>query len=155
MGRRRSKWRITWQVVKKMMQDARKVRAAQSLRQCPVCGNPNSLSIMIKVDKQTDKRSAEVVCSVCGFSHTFPEIPAIADEFWVYSKVLDIVQSAEVKAKPVATEAVESRVVGVEGAEEVPVEESEIEVVEEVEEGKAEEPEVDDEENGLKFEEET
>lgn len=155
MGRRRSKWRRTWQVVKKMMQDARKVRATQSLRQCPVCGNPNSLSIMIKVDKQTDKRSAEVVCSACGFSHTFPEIPVIADEFWVYSKVLDIVQSAEVKAKPIATEAVESKVIGVEGAEEVPIiEEAGIEVDEEVEESEAEEPEV-DEESDLEFEEET
>jgi len=65
MARRRSKWRRTWQIVKKMMQEARKVRAYQSLRQCPVCGNPYSLSIVIKVDKETDKKSAEVFCTAC------------------------------------------------------------------------------------------
>ncbi|MEM4788796.1 MAG: hypothetical protein QXV06_03285 [Ignisphaera sp.] len=134
MGRRRSKWRRTWQVVKKMMQEARKVRAIQSLRQCPVCGNPNSLSIMIKVDKQTDKRSAEVICNACGFSYMFPEIPVIADEFWVYSRVLDIVQSTEVKTKPVTTEVVGPEVTDVRKSEEAFVEESGVEIVEETEE---------------------
>lgn len=136
MARRRSKWRRTWQVVKKMMQDARKVRAYQSLRQCPVCGNPYSLSIVIKVDKETDKKSAEVFCTACGFRYTFPEIPIIADEFWVYSKVLDVVQEVPPKSKtpeiaetqPPPAEGVE-QTSGAEGLEEV-----EAEIVEEVEE---------------------
>jgi transcription elongation factor Elf1 len=119
-----------------MMQDARKVRAYQSLRQCPVCGNPYSLSIVIKVDKETDKKSAEVFCTACGFRYTFPEIPIIADEFWVYSKVLDVVQEVPPKSKtpeiaetqPPPAEGVE-QTGGTEGLEEV-----EAEIVEEVEE---------------------
>jgi transcription elongation factor Elf1 len=119
-----------------MMQDARKVRAYQSLRQCPVCGNPYSLSIVIKVDKETDKKSAEVFCTACGFRYTFPEIPIIADEFWVYSKVLDVVQEVPPKSKtpeiaetqPPPAEGVE-QTSGAEGLEEV-----EAEIVEEVEE---------------------
>jgi len=91
MARRRSKWRRTSQMIKKMMQEARNVRARESLRQCPVCGSPHSLVIEVKVDKETDRKSAEVYCTACGFSHVFPEIPMIADEFWVYSKTLDIV----------------------------------------------------------------
>ncbi|MEM0371435.1 MAG: hypothetical protein QXG46_04890 [Ignisphaera sp.] len=119
MAKRRSKWRRTWQVVKKMMQEARKVKAYESLKQCPVCGNPHSLSISIKTDKSSEKRSAEVVCSVCGFEHRFDEIPSIADEFWVYSKVLDIVHSETVeKKKEEVVETVSSEVAGqdVEGA---------------------------------------
>lgn len=136
MARRRSKWRRTWQVVKKMMQEARKVRAYQSLRQCPVCGNPYSLSIVIKVDKETDKKSAEVFCTACGFRYTFPEIPIIADEFWVYSKVLDVVQEVPPKSK--APEIAETQSPPAEGVEQTGgaegLEEVEAEIVEEVEE---------------------
>jgi len=136
MARRRSKWRRTWQVVKKMMQEARKVRAYQSLRQCPVCGNPYSLSIVIKVDKETDKKSAEVFCTACGFRYTFPEIPIIADEFWVYSKVLDVVQEVPPKSK--APEIAETQPPPAEGVEQTSgaegLEEVEEEIVEEVEE---------------------
>ncbi|MEM1541746.1 MAG: hypothetical protein QW101_03770 [Ignisphaera sp.] len=105
MAKRRSKWRRTWQVVKKMMQEARKVKAYESLKQCPVCGNPHSLTISIKTDKTGEKRSAEVICNVCGFEHRFNEIPSIADEFWIYSKVLDIVHSETVEEKKEETTA--------------------------------------------------
>lgn len=93
MARRRSKWRKTWQIVKKMMQEARKVRAQESLRQCPVCGNPYSLSIEVKEDKWTSRKTAYVRCSLCGFETVLENLPPIADAFWVYSRVLDMVQS--------------------------------------------------------------
>jgi transcription elongation factor Elf1 len=119
-----------------MMQEARKVRAYQSLRQCPVCGNPYSLSIVIKVNKETDKKSAEVFCTACGFRYTFPEIPIIADEFWVYSKVLDVVQEVPPKSK--TPEIAETQPPPVEGVEQTGgaegLEEVEAEIVEEAEE---------------------
>lgn len=134
MGRRRSKWRRTTQIVKKMMQEARKTRALQSLRQCPVCGNPYSLSITIKVDKEVDKKSAKVYCTACGFEYEFPEIPVIADEFWVYSRTLDIVQGAPRKVEAFATEEVLQSTIDVGKSEKVSVsEEVEAEIVEEVE----------------------
>jgi transcription elongation factor Elf1 len=144
MGRRRSKWRRTSQLVKKMMQDARKTRALQSLRQCPVCGNPYSLSIIIRVNKETDKKSAEVYCTSCGFRYDFPEIPIIGDEFWVYSKVLDMVQKVPQKMKTPEVAGVEQpplptsveQIGEAEGLEEV-----EAEIVEEVEESSDEEGE--------------
>ncbi len=94
MARRRSKWRKTWQIVKKMMQEARKTRARESLRQCPVCGNPHSLSIEVKEDKWTGRKTAYVRCSVCGFETVLENLPPIADEFWIYSRVLDMVQGS-------------------------------------------------------------
>jgi len=93
MARRRSKWRRTSTIMKKLMQEARKVRAFQSLQQCPMCGDPHGLTIAIKMDKELGKKSAYVKCSSCGFEYFFETIPVIADEFWVYSKLLDMVQS--------------------------------------------------------------
>ncbi len=120
MARRRSKWRKTWQIVKKMMQEARKARAQESLRQCPVCGNPHSLSIEVKEDKWTSRKTAYIRCSVCGFETVLENLPPIADEFWIYSRVLDMVQSST----PVAaeTEASEAKV---EASEEVSTSETE------------------------------
>ena len=108
MARRRSKWRKTWQIVKKMMQEARKVRARESLRQCPVCGNPYSLSIEVKEDKWTSRKTAYVRCSLCGFETALENLPPIADAFWVYSKVLDMVQSASATSSVEASLASES-----------------------------------------------
>ena len=69
---------------------------------CPRCGNPYSLNISIEVDKETDRRSAKVVCSSCGFSYVFEEIPVVADEFWVYARILDMTrQGAAEEAKTV------------------------------------------------------
>lgn len=101
MAKRRSKWRRTWQVVKKMMQEARKVKAYESIKQCPVCGNPHSLSISIKHDKLSDRKSAEVICSACKFEYKFDEIPPIADEFWIYSKILDIARGEAIEEKKI------------------------------------------------------
>jgi len=92
MAKRRSKWRRTTQIVRKMMQEARRARVRESLRQCPVCGSPHSLSIDIKENKWTGIKTAHVVCSVCGFEVTLENLPPIADEFWVYSRILDQVQ---------------------------------------------------------------
>ena len=134
MARRRSKWRKTWQIMKKMMQEARKVRARESLRQCPVCGNPHSLSIEVKEDKWTSRKTAYVRCSLCGFETVLENLPPIADAFWVYSKVLDMVQSAsatggaeaplisESESKAQVEEAKEEEAVHIE-VEEVPEEE--------------------------------
>jgi len=109
MARRRSKWRKTWQIVKKMMQEARKVRAQESLRQCPVCGNPHSLSIEVKEDKWTSRKTAYVRCSLCGFETVLGNLPPIADAFWVYSKVLDMVQSVSATGSVEASLASESK----------------------------------------------
>ncbi len=92
--------------MKKMMQEARKARAKQSLHQCPVCGNPYSLSIEMKEDKWTSVKTAYIRCSACGFEMTMENLPPIADEFWVYAKVLDAIQSGGVpqaQAEEVAT----------------------------------------------------
>ena len=100
MARRRSKWRRTTAIMKKLMQEARKTRAYQSLQQCPVCGDPHGLSIAIRVDKETGRKSAYIRCSSCKFEYLFESIPAIADEFWVYSKLLDMVEAGAI-SKPV------------------------------------------------------
>ena len=92
MARRRSKWRKTTVLMKKLMQEARKARARESLRQCPVCGSPNTLSIDIKEDRWTGIKNAVVRCSACGFEMKLDNLPPIADEFWIYSKVLDAVR---------------------------------------------------------------
>jgi len=94
LARRRSKWRKTTVLMKKLMQEARKARARESLKQCPVCGSPYTLSITIKEDKWTGIKTATVTCSACGFSVTLENLPPIADEFWVYSRVLDSVRSS-------------------------------------------------------------
>ena len=123
MARRRSKWRKTTVLMKKLMQEARKSRARESLRQCPVCGSPHTLSITIKEDKWTGIKTATVTCSACGFSMTLENLPPIADEFWIYSKVLDSVRSGGAQPQEVAElgesggEASESRKEGEEGAE--------------------------------------
>ncbi len=129
MARRRSKWRKTWQIVKKMMQEARKARARESLRQCPVCGNPYSLSIEVKEDKWTSRKTAYIRCSVCGFETVLENLPPIADEFWIYSRVLDMVQgSMPATAETEASEAI------VEASEEAAISEAEEIVHIEVEE---------------------
>lgn len=112
----------------------------QSLRQCPVCGNPYSLSIVIKVDKETDRKSAEVYCTACGFRYEFAEIPVIADEFWVYSKILDIIQgrAEKITAPPIVEK--KTTTTGVEElGETTPLEGVEAEIIEEVEEENLEE----------------
>ena len=97
MAKRRSKWRRTTAIMKKLMQEARRTRAYQSLQQCPVCGDPHGLSIEIKQDKNSGRKSAYVRCSSCKFEYHFDTIPSIADEFWVYSKLLDMVYSGTIK----------------------------------------------------------
>jgi len=97
LARRRSKWRKTAAVMKKLMQEARKVRVKESLRQCPICGNPNSFSIEIEIDKESGRKSAHIMCSNCRFEYSMQNLPAIADEFWVYSKVLDMIQKETIK----------------------------------------------------------
>ncbi|MDK6029109.1 hypothetical protein QPL79_07005 [Ignisphaera sp. 4213-co] len=140
MARRRSKWRRSTVIVKKLMQEARKVRAYQSLQQCPVCGDPHGLSIEIRQNKNSGVKSAYVRCSTCKFEYVFETIPSIADEFWVYSKLLDLVYSGTIKPKQIVSmktesaESIEAEVVAKES--QLEVEESEektpdIEVVEE------------------------
>jgi len=97
LARRRSKWRKTAAVMKKLMQEARKVRVKESLRQCPICGNPNSFSIEIEIDKESGRKSAHIMCANCHFEYSMQNLPAIADEFWVYSKVLDMIQKETIK----------------------------------------------------------
>jgi len=97
LARRRSKWRKTASVMKKLMQEARKVRVRESLRQCPICGNPNSFSIEIEIDKESGRKSAHIMCTNCHFEYSMQNLPAIADEFWVYSKVLDMIQKETIK----------------------------------------------------------
>ena len=87
------------------MQEARKVRAYQSLQQCPLCGDPHGLTIEIKVDKSSGKKSAYVRCSTCKFEYVFESIPSIADEFWVYSKLLDMVYTGTLSRSATASEA--------------------------------------------------
>lgn len=89
MARRRSKWRRTTAIVKKMMQEARRVKAYESLRQCPVCGNPHSLSIDVNEDEASGRKSAFIKCAACGFEYSMDNLPPIADVFWIYSKILD------------------------------------------------------------------
>ncbi|MEM0152587.1 MAG: hypothetical protein QXV81_01560 [Ignisphaera sp.] len=101
MARRRSKWRRTTAIVKKMMQEARKARAYESLRQCPVCGNPHSLSIDVNEDKVSGRKSAFIRCASCGFEYTMDSLPPIADVFWVYSKLLDNIHGASIQSRPV------------------------------------------------------
>ncbi len=136
MARRRSKWRKTWMIYKKMMQEARKVRAKQSLHQCPLCGNPHSLSIEIKENKRTGTKTAYVHCSNCGLDIVLENLPSIVDEFWVYSRVLDEVQKSaygEVAVQERPTEEVAT--VASEAEKEVKEETSEeIEIVEEIQE---------------------
>ncbi len=106
VAKRRSKWRRTSVIMKKLMQEAKKTKAYQSIRQCPVCGDPHGLSIAIVQDKEGGKRQAHVKCSSCKFEYMFEAIPAIADEFWVYSKLLDMVYAGTIsKPTPVAEEA--------------------------------------------------
>jgi len=97
LARRRSKWRKTALIMKKLMQEARKVRVRESLRQCPICGNPNSFSIEIEIDKESGRKSAHIMCTNCHFEYSMQNLPAIADEFWVYSKVLDMIQKESIK----------------------------------------------------------
>jgi len=101
--------------MKKMMQEARKARIMQSLHQCPRCGTPGSFYIELKVDKWTGRRSAYARCSACGFEATLEDIPAFADEFWVYSKLSDMVYMEESKLGVKNVE--ENIVAGVEGVE--------------------------------------
>jgi len=107
-----------------MMQEARKARARESLRQCPVCGNPHSLSIDVKEDKWTGRKSAHIRCSSCGFEATLEDLPPIADEFWIYSKVLDMVQGEVVPQNETTIKAEET----VTPTEEVKDKESALEV---------------------------
>ncbi len=137
VAKRRSKWRKTSAIVKKLMQEARMARVHQSIRQCPVCGNPYSLTIEIKVDKKTGKKQAYVRCSACKFEYLFETIPAIADEFWVYSKLLDMVHEGliggakvEERIEKVESEAMEGPQEEVREEEELE-EEVEAEVIEE------------------------
>ncbi len=107
MARRRSKWRKTASVMKKLMQEARKVRVRESLRQCPICGNPNSFSIEIEIDKESGRKSAHIMCINCHFEYSMQNLPTIADEFWVYSKVLDMIQKraiTPIEKKPQETQ---------------------------------------------------
>ncbi len=97
MARRRSKWRKTALVMKKLMQEARKVRVKESLRQCPICGNPNSFSIEIEIDRESERKNAHIMCTNCRFEYSMQNLPAIADEFWIYSKVLDMIQKETIK----------------------------------------------------------
>jgi len=124
MARRRSKWRRTTQIMRKMMQEARKVRVRESLRQCPVCGSPHSLSIEIKENKWTGIKTAHVVCSACGFEVTLENLPPIADEFWVYSRILDQVQGVGRAPAAEATATAASESAESAEAETVPSEES-------------------------------
>ena len=130
VAKRRSKWRRTSVIMKKLMQEAKKTKAYQSIRQCPVCGDPHALSIAIVQDKEGGKKQAHVKCSSCKFEYMFEAIPAIADEFWVYSKLLDMVYTGTIsKPTPVAEEKAEE---SAEEPEEVHEEEApEFEVVEE------------------------
>lgn len=114
-------------MVKKLMQEAKRVKAYESLKQCPICGDPHGLVIELKVDRKTEKKSAYVRCHACHFEYSLPDIPAIADEFWVYSRVLDSVGSYRVKARE-ATAANEPSVSETESAEESGGEEEEVEV---------------------------
>lgn len=99
MARRRSKWRRTTAIVKKMMQEAKKVKAYESLRQCPVCGNPYSLSIDLEEDRVSGRKSAYIKCSSCGFEHAMDNLPPIADLFWVYSRVLDLAHGPSIQSE--------------------------------------------------------
>jgi len=132
MARRRSKWRKTTIIMKKLMQEARKARARESLRQCPVCGAPSALSIDLKEDRWTGIKTAFVKCSACGFEMKLENLPPIADEFWVYSKVLDAVRGevATASLEGGATEVAEGGGETEEGGEK-----AEIEFVEVSEEG--------------------
>jgi transcription elongation factor Elf1 len=127
VARRRSKWRKTTTILKKLMQEARMVKVRQNIRQCPVCGNPYSLTIEIKVDKKTGKKQAYVRCSACKFEHLFETIPAIADEFWVYSRLLDMVHEGLIREAKIeeGVEKVESE--AVEGSQETVGEGEELE----------------------------
>jgi transcription elongation factor Elf1 len=124
VAKRRSKWRRTSVIMKKLMQEAKKTKAYQSIRQCPVCGDPHGLSIAIVQDKEGGKKQAHVKCSSCKFEYMFEAIPAIADEFWVYSKLLDMVYTGTIsKPTPVAEEkAEEVEIVGAEESAEEPEE---------------------------------
>jgi len=108
--------------MKKMMQEARKARIMQSLHQCPKCGTPGSFYIELKVDKWTGKKSAYAKCSACGFEATLEDIPAFADEFWVYSKLSDMVYMEESK---LGAKSIEENVVA--GAESVEQQEGALE----------------------------
>jgi transcription elongation factor Elf1 len=99
MARRRSKWRRTTAIVKKMMQEAKKVKAYESLRQCPVCGNPHSLSIDLNEDKSSGRKDAFIKCAACGFEYSMRNLPPIADVFWVYSKILDNVHGTSYQSQ--------------------------------------------------------
>ncbi len=137
MGRRRSKWRKTTQIMKKMMLEAKKTRMRESLRQCPVCGTPFSLMIEIKQDKTRDVKHAVVRCSACGFEVTFENLPPIADEYWVYSKVLDYARGETIPAEtPPAETAEATEATTSESSEQLPIEIEEVEV-ESSEEGTA------------------
>jgi len=131
VARRRSKWRKTTTMMKKLMQEARRARARESLRQCPVCGSPNTLSIDIKEDRWTGIKNAVVRCSSCGFEMKLDNLPPIADEFWIYSRVLDAVRG-EIAAE--AAEGGEAQEAG-ESGESGEKEEAEIEFVEVSSEG--------------------
>ncbi len=109
MARRRSKWRKTTMIMKKLMQEARKARARESLRQCPLCGSPSTLSIHIKEDKWTGIKSAVVRCSACGFEMKLENLPPIADEFWIYSKVLDAVKGETAATQPSTAQEAEAQ----------------------------------------------
>jgi transcription elongation factor Elf1 len=106
VAKRRSKWRRTTVIMKKLAQEAKKARAYQSIQHGPVCVDPHGLSITIKLDKEGGKKQAYVRCSSCKFEYTFDSIPVIADEFWVYSKLLDMMHSSAT-SKPVSEDKAE------------------------------------------------
>ncbi len=101
MARRRSKWRRTTAIVKKMMQEAKKVKAYESLRQCPVCGNPHSLSIDVDEDKSSGRKMAFISCASCGFEYSMDNLPPIADVFWIYSRILDQIHGVSIQDRSV------------------------------------------------------
>ncbi|MCS7110629.1 MAG: hypothetical protein N3D82_02040 [Ignisphaera sp.] len=108
MARRRSKWRRTTAIVKKMIQEARRTKAYESLRQCPMCGNPHTLSIDVNEDKAGSRKSAFVRCASCGFEYAMDNLPPIADVFWIYSKILDQIHGSSIQSKPVQKSAEET-----------------------------------------------
>ena len=58
--------------------------------ECPICGNTNSLIIVI----DRDNRVADVKCHACGFETKINNIPKIADRLYIYAKLIDMVKGS-------------------------------------------------------------
>ena len=56
--------------------------------ECPMCGNANSIIIVI----DRDNRVADVKCHECGFEAKINNIPKVADRLYIYAKLIDMVR---------------------------------------------------------------